>query len=114
MDVHDPLGSLIRARRSSSNPGCTFDPDTLDRLAQNPSQAELATHSSPGRRALSQHRRAHRGLVPDDRDGPENLSAKAPQQVCARSSVSSGRAALSRNVLPQFFHCFSARFRRNL
>jgi Xaa-Pro aminopeptidase len=80
-DVHESLGALVPGVTFVVEPGIYVRPDTLDRLAQNSSQAELARRIRPAVERFS-----HMGIRVEDSllmtpAGPEIMSAKVPKQV---------------------------------
>jgi Xaa-Pro aminopeptidase len=80
-DVHESLGSLVPGVTFVVEPGIYVRPDTLDRLAQNPAQAELVRAIRPAVERFS-----HMGIRIEDSllmtpAGPEIMSSKVPKQV---------------------------------
>jgi Xaa-Pro aminopeptidase len=80
-DVHESLGPLVPGVTFVVEPGIYVRPDTLERLAQNPAQAELARAIRP-----AVERFEGIGIRIEDSllmtaEGPEILSSKVPKQV---------------------------------
>lgn len=80
-DVHESLGALVPGVTFVVEPGIYVRADTLDRLAQDPAQAELVRSIRP-----AVERFAGIGIRIEDSllmtpDGPEIMSSKVPKQV---------------------------------
>lgn len=81
IDVHDPLGALDPGAAFVVEPGIYIRPDTLERLARNPLQADLARSLAP-----MVERYKWIGIRIEDsilmtESGPEVLSTKTPKQI---------------------------------
>ena len=91
MDVHEPIDHWTRGRHLSSSPGCTSVRTCSIGSARTRHRCGGEGHRA-GRCAISEYRRPHRGFIPDDRNGPEMLSAKAPRALRdVEKLVGSGR-----------------------
>lgn len=87
MDVHEPLGALDPGSAFVIEPGLYIRQDTLDRIAADPAQADVARRIAP---AVATFR--DMGVRIEDSflmtaNGPEMLSSKAPRAVRAIERV---------------------------